>query len=370
MSIDVQTDIRNTCLYDGGHFAVLMAMADCANTVTGEGIYPGLDLLAANSRLKLRRTQDIVQELREDLVVILQSIDGQDLGPEAQPSGGRGRKTEYRIDLERMQTLQGLHEAEVRGGRKKCHYCDARLKRAAARAQKGAISSAKGATNDVKGAIRGPHIDRTNEPSENRPLSAPAVAGDTNGVERLGAGEPGRFPEFFSAVKDTWPHGFVASDRGKAETEWKRLTRTVSPDVAIAAARAHGAAETARKATFKNPRKFYTSHPSTWLKDGGWKGYAQSAEVRQAESDHFAPALTRVRLAVGDGVFEIFRKYGLSEEVIALLDGIGLDRGPPAVFTTVRHAQKVVLNGKIASDIREELGGGFEVMLVDDRRSA
>lgn len=171
MSIDVQIVIRNTCLYDGGHFAVLMAMADCANTKTGDGIYPGMDLLAANSRLKQRRTQDIVQELRDDLVVILQSPEGEDLDADVQPSGGRGRKTEYRIDVEKVQELQGLHLAEVLSGRTKCQFCEARQKREHRRPIKGAISERKGAENapkgaisDVKGAISDAHI-RTHEPS-------------------------------------------------------------------------------------------------------------------------------------------------------------------------------------------------------------
>jgi len=164
MSIDVQIVIRNTCLYDGGHFAVLMAMADCANTTTGDGIYPGMDLLAANSRLKQRRTQDIVQELREDRVVILQSDNGEDVGPEVQPTGGRGKKTEYRIDLDKVQELQGLHEAEVEAGRVKCHFCEARKKRMEWRFGKGAKNGQKGAISDVKGAIPSSHI-RTHEPS-------------------------------------------------------------------------------------------------------------------------------------------------------------------------------------------------------------
>jgi hypothetical protein len=181
VSIDVQTEIRNTCLYDGGHFAVLMAMADCANTRDGDGIFPGLDLLAANARMKPRRTQDIIKDLRADTVVILIGPNGEDMPAEAAPAGGRGRKTEYRIDLERVQELQGLHEAEVAAKRVKCPFCEARQKRLVARGGKGAIQTGKGAIpggkgaiGDIKGAISDAHIEPS-EPSI-EPSGEPQVA--------------------------------------------------------------------------------------------------------------------------------------------------------------------------------------------------
>jgi hypothetical protein len=222
MSIDVQIEIRNTCLYDGGHFAVLMAMADCANTKDGDGIFPGMDLLAANARLKQRRTQDIVQELRNDLVVILQSDVGDDLGPEISPTGGRGRKTEYRIDLERVQTLQGLHEAEVEAGREKCHFCEARKKRQQRYPRKGAISDTKGAKNglkgaisDVKGAIPGTHI-RTHEPIE--PSDEPVVASPLAGDGDLFGETPPPKPLSKSQILEL---AFEAYDQAAERLEWQ-----------------------------------------------------------------------------------------------------------------------------------------------------
>ena len=187
MSIEVQAKIRSTCLYRGGQFAVLMAMADCANTKDGRGIFPGSDLLAANARVKVRQTQNVVKQLRGDLVVILVGPNGEDLGPQITPRGGRGHKTEYRIDLVRLQEMQGLHEKEASG----CPSCEVRRKRALWREQrdcindavpraKGATPEDKGANNDVKGAIPYTRI-RTHEPSvepsRERMAAAPPVGG-------------------------------------------------------------------------------------------------------------------------------------------------------------------------------------------------
>lgn len=233
MSIDVQTEIRNTCLYKGGPFAVLMAMADCANTASGEGVYPGIDLLAANARLEIRATQDNIKRLRADLVVVLVSPDGEDLGPEVQPTGGRGRKTEYRIDLQRVHQLQGLHEAEAGV----CQFCEAREKRRMMRLRKGAFSSTKGAENtakgaisDVKGAESHSHI-RTHEPSlepsgekvEASPPSSPHPQGDLLGDVQ----QPSTPAEVLTAA-------YAAYDLAAQAAGWARVQlRTPARDASL-----------------------------------------------------------------------------------------------------------------------------------------
>lgn len=174
MSIDLQTIIRNTCLYRGGEFMVLMAMADCANTADGDGIFPGIDLLAANSRQSVRQCQENIKRLRADGVVIQLGSDGQDLEPDVNATGGRGHRTEYRIDVERVQELQGLHEAEEGA----CDFCEAREKRAHKRVQfaqrKGEVSAPKGAVSDIKGEVSRFHIEEPSEPSV-EPFLEPSV---------------------------------------------------------------------------------------------------------------------------------------------------------------------------------------------------
>jgi hypothetical protein len=369
MSIDVQTEIRNTCLYEGGHFAVLMAMADCANTSTGEGIYPGIDLLAANARLKQRRTQDILQELRNDRVAVLVGPDGEDIGPEVQPTGGRGKKTEYRIDLERVQELQGLHE-EAGGD---CPFCLARRKReqwrAEARARKGAISSVKGAIpdtkgaiSDIKGAIPSTHIG-TNEPSVNPHTDAGAR--ESGNVASLGREDFRRWPEFRSAIADTWPGGFPDDNEAAAKAEFGRQTRSHPAETLIECAKLHGQEMVDRqKARSGSAGKMLIKSPSSWLRSGGWQGYQRKILERDEAEGRITRALGNVARAVGPELFDFFRAgLEMTDDVIARLDGIEIDMGPP-VLILVKSGLARLLVERHLSRLHRKLGIDLEIRQV------
>lgn len=369
MSIDVQTEIRNTCLYEGGHFAVLMAMADCANTSTGEGIYPGIDLLAANARLKQRRTRDILQELRNDRVAVLVGPDGEDLGPEVQPTGGRGKKTEYRIDLERVQELQGLHEEAADD----CPFCEARRKReqwrAEARARKGAISGVKGAIpdtkgaiSDIKGAIPSTHIG-TNEPSVN-PLTH-AGAGESGNVASLGREDLRQWPAFRSVIAETWPGGFPDDNETAAKAEFAKQTRVCCGEILVECARLHGQ-ETAerQKSRSRSAGKILMKAPSNWLCGGDWHGYRGKVQQREVAEALMTRALGNVARAVGPELFDYLRNgLEMSDEMIASLDGIELETGPPPMIL-VKSAIAKLLIEKHQFRLQRRLGDGLEIRLV------
>jgi hypothetical protein len=183
MSIDVQSAIWQTCLYSGGTLNVLLSMADFAG-LDGRDIFPGLDYLAARCRQTPRATQDCIKRLRADKVVVLLGASGKDLEPDANPTGGRGNRTEYRIDLKRVQELQALHQAEEPN----CLHCLKGRKPAAKRvkisATKGEVFAAKGEENDGKGEVSRTHIDNHQEPSIEPSVEPPAAAPPAPGGDR------------------------------------------------------------------------------------------------------------------------------------------------------------------------------------------
>lgn len=168
------TEIWRTCCYQDGCLVLLLAMADHGED-DGTEIYPGLDLLAAKCRSSVRAVQDRLKKLRADGVVKILDPDGNDLPDDMTPPGGRGRKTEYRIDLERVQELHALHQLE----NPDCEHCKARAKRASRRRTKGAAARAKGEAGNVKGAAdRSTYRIEPSKPSLNLP---PAAARDPDG---------------------------------------------------------------------------------------------------------------------------------------------------------------------------------------------
>src|SRR5579872_938776 len=169
MSIRVMTQIWDTCLYDGGTLLVLLAMADWAND-DGSDVYPGMDTLAAKCRLTTRGAQDCVKRLRDDQVVLIV----------ANATGGRSKLTKYKINLERVNFLHGLHEAkflENPDDPKGCKQCRKRFEKGELKPKKGCNPPHEnGAIRSAKGENGGSYIDNHQEPSldpsENRPSLA------------------------------------------------------------------------------------------------------------------------------------------------------------------------------------------------------
>lgn len=133
------TIVMDMCVYDGGVLMTLLMMADHGDD-QGCNVFPQIDLLAAKTRMSDRNVRGCIRELRNDGTVILLDDAGNDLPSEAIHQGGRGRWPQYRIDLERLKELQGLHtQADP-----SCVWCEARAKRRKNRALKVEKSDTKG----------------------------------------------------------------------------------------------------------------------------------------------------------------------------------------------------------------------------------
>ncbi len=181
------TEIWGTCVYQDGCLVLLLALADHGNDDGGE-IYPGLDLMAAKCRSSVRATQDRLKRMRADGVLKIVDRFGNDLPDDVTPPGGRGIKTEYRIDLERVQELHALHQQE----NPECEHCAARAKRVRRRATKREARRTKGA--DDSSAYR---IEPSEPPLNLAPASAPPVTG-----------RAGRIAAMFSQpIYDAWFKG-------------------------------------------------------------------------------------------------------------------------------------------------------------------
>lgn len=139
MSIRAMTIVMDMCVYDGGVLMTLLMMADHGDD-QGCNVFPQIDLLAAKTRMSDRNVRGCIRELRNDGTVILLDDAGNDLPSEAIHQGGRGRWPQYRIDLERLKELQGLHtQADP-----SCVWCEARAKRRKNRALKAEKYDTKG----------------------------------------------------------------------------------------------------------------------------------------------------------------------------------------------------------------------------------
>lgn len=346
------TMIWDTCLYQAGTLNVLLAMADHASD-NGLDIYPGMEYLAAKCRQTVRATQDCVKRLRADRVLILLGRDGRDLEPTENPIGGRGYRAEYRIDLERVKELQALHQAE----HPDCELCRAGNKTPRRDAKKGEPSR-------QKGELSRSHIERTvKEPS--RTSLPPAGAGESEKVASLGQGAPERFPEFRSAVSRAWPDGFPAEDQVACEKQFVRLTRQHSADLLIACANLHGTELRGRNERRAGKGKVFAKRPSNWLKEGEWQGYIPRAEETARLEAQASTALGSVRRALGGGLFDLLRRLGMHDTVIAKLDGMTFE--PPASFTVTAAIQSSLLDRHFDA-LQRHLGARPSFRLVQPGR--
>jgi hypothetical protein len=329
MSIRVMTLIWDTCLYQAGTLNALLAMADHASD-NGRDIYPGMEFLAAKCRQTVRATQACVKQLRKDKVVILLDRDGNDLEPNANPTGGRGWKTQYRIDLQRVKILQGLHQDE----NPDCEHCKAGRKTPQSDAE-------KGEDHGKKGELSRSHIERTvNEPSLN--LSRAAGAAQSANIASLGEGSPERWPEFRNAIAETWPDGFPADNEVACKSEFIRQTRQYAADTVIACGRLHGAELRRRQETRgKRAGKVIAKKPSNWLKEGDWQGYIPQVEADAVQGARTVTALGSVQRSLGAELFNRLREWGMPDISLAALDGIIFQA--PAQFLIVSGVQRILL---------------------------
>lgn len=358
MSIRVMTLIWDTCLYDGNTLNVLLAMADWASDDGGD-IFPGIETLAGKCRCAVRTTQSALRRLEADNV--LEQI--------ANSKGGRGKVTEYKINLERVQELQGLHEADDPF----CSHCISRRKsqekRVQFRAQRVQASTTKGASSRQKGADpRNPIDNIHHQPPENHHHSlAPAGADESEKFASLSEGTPERWPEFRSAVAQTWPNGFPADNEVACKVEFIRQTRQHPAEIVIACAREHGA-ELRRRDDARGKRAGGTiaKKPSNWLKEGDWQGYIPKAEATRIQEAETVTALGNVQRALGSGLFELLRR-SMSDSALAALNGLTLEA--PATFAITSGVQRILLQ-KHEGALERHLGDRPRYILVQKAGAA
>lgn len=349
MSIRVMTLIWDTCLYQSGTLNVLLAMADFAND-RGDDIFPGIDNLAAKCRQSIRATQDCIKRLRADGVVKLLGPNGQDLEPEEPAVGGRGRRTEFRIDLQRAQELQGLHEAE----NPDCIYCEARRKRAEKRVQKpaakGAVPVAKGAVSDTKGADSRSHIENHQEPSV-EPSSEPERETGAGARERATIGD-------LCTAFAGWPNvdpAFSRTEIGAAYTALGADAPTLDELLACALARGKWLAEqNAKRKPSAGP--YLVQAPHRWISECKWAGELKrlhdGAPARAAAIDK----QTAIRQRLGDEtVSKLLRSFNWAE-IEAWFGNCDFVPGPPPAFTFAREFERRWVSGHHDGRIRRLFG--------------
>jgi hypothetical protein len=364
MSISVMTAIWRTCLFQGNTLNVLLAMADFADDDGGD-IFPGIDLLAAKCRATGRTVQNSLREL-EDTGAIQQITNG---------LGGKGRATEYRIDLERVKNLHRLHEAE----NPDCEHCQARRrsaeKRAAYRAErvkksppKGENPAPKGENSAAKGENSGSRIDNNHqEPSNNHQHSQRAGEADAQSdgnVASLGKEDLERWPEFRTAIADTWPGGMPQDNDEAAKAAFGRATRIAPAQQLIDCARKHGD-QLRERAKHRPPSagKVFVKLPSNWLKAGDWKGYAQKIHEAATAEATITTKLGNVLRDVGKEWFDYFRHtLEMPDTVIATLDGIVIETDPPAII--VRTGVGRMMLEKHFFKLCRKLGDDLQIRLI------
>ncbi|HXS07829.1 MAG TPA: helix-turn-helix domain-containing protein [Rhizomicrobium sp.] len=165
--------VRRTCLFKGGTRLFVLTLADYSGDDDGRSIFPGHDLIAADCQCSIRSIQDLIREVRKTGVLKVVGASGSDLADDEKPIGGRGQRTEYRLDLERLDELQALHQAREPN----CEHCQARAKRAKNAAskrtknaaRKGENSSAKDENSRI--AYKDSNLNNHNELAHERALS-------------------------------------------------------------------------------------------------------------------------------------------------------------------------------------------------------
>jgi hypothetical protein len=165
-------------LYDGGTLLVLLALSDWAHD-DGSRVFPTVDQVAAKARMTVRNVQYALRRLKGDgmLCVVENGI------------GGRGKPTEYRIDVERVKNLR--REKGANGS-------EERVK----------TEARKGAKSDIPPTP--PLEDNHHKPSLNPPRPAPD-----------GAGLFGDNPETGKPKKKTNGHARMALPAWLPEPDWQ-----------------------------------------------------------------------------------------------------------------------------------------------------
>lgn len=157
MSIRLMTMVWDSEAYAGGTLLVLLGLADFASD-DGSRIFPHVETLAKKARLSIRATQNALETLKRDLVLI--SV--------ANAKGGRGKSVEYQIDVKRVQNMRPDEKGAV-DDKKGCNPQQERVQPETERVQF--------ATAHIDN-----HQEPSREPSREPPAASPPPASSKPGL--------------------------------------------------------------------------------------------------------------------------------------------------------------------------------------------
>lgn len=203
------------------------------------------------------------------------------------------------------------------------------------------------------------------EPPVNRHSNAADAAGESDNIASLGREDLRQWPAFRSVIAATWPGGFPDDNETAAKAEFAKQTRVCCGEVLVECARLHGQ-ETAerQKSRSRSAGEILMKTPSNWLRGGDWHGYRGKVQQREVAEGLMTRALGNVARAVGPELFDYLRNgLEMSDEMIARLDGIELETGPPPMIL-VKSAIAKLLIEKHQFRLQRRLGDGLEIRLV------
>lgn len=111
----------------------------------------------------------------------------------------------------------------------------------------------------------------------------------------------------------------------------------------------------------------FAKRPSNWLREGDWQGYIPQAEERARLEVEIVTAMGNVRRALGNGLFDLLRRQGMSDASLAMLDGMTL--APPAQFGITKPFQRTLLE-KHSGVLERQLGERPSFTLVAEAKAS
>jgi len=364
------TQVWDTCLYDGGTLLVLLAMADWAND-DGSKVHPSMDTLAAKCRLTPRGAQFCVKRLRDDKVI----------KPVENATGGRSKVTEYKIDLERVNFLRALHEAEFLANPedpKGCNRCRERFEKGELRDKKGCnLQHTKDEARDAKGEDGSSRIDNHQEPSVEPSLNRHSLAerekGPSTVVEERKP-EDGPDPKAWSheAMVAYWelPAADRAAPEHDAEKNWLAIPWDERPttDELIDCIRAWRADLLRINAGRPPDKPQMVRYLGNWIKDRSYGGFLDEVRAQPKRVAAKVAKAAGVEHSLDDAAFEALKGAGIDErDIVTWFADAEVLHGPPAsiIFKSPFKQDRVI--ERYMTRLRKAFGEDVSVGLVGDR---
>jgi len=297
---------------------VLLKLADNAND---EGIcWPALETIADHTELSRRTVQDHLNRL-EGMGLITVEI----------------RRADSGATLSNRYRLSVPVKAKKVGGE------------GAGAAPQGAAGAPQDAA-DSRGRVQlpAPHKEPSSEPTNEPHTDALARESESEGIRSVGKEDFAAWPEFRSAIADTWPHGFPGDDLNACREQFGILTRIHQAQDLIDAARLRGKDLSRQSATrTRSQGELMFKKPSNWLRSGDWKSYQVAAgEARKAEAETVTK-IGNVRRSLPPEFIEAIEMLDFNDDMLQFLDGTQFEPGPPPTIITTTFAAFHLLDKRL-----------------------